>query len=163
MSDNGRLDDPFDGKFGPLTKAALTKFQEDSKIEATGKMDLRTVKAIVDKLGIMRISPELIKKLQEIMPNIMTFFLKKEHDGRSQSANLEQQVLTTIKDHLLGKYPSWMIELTGAREFYDIKINGIHINLKLTAGKSAERWCSIFRTPSGCRRRIPWVSTAAVA
>jgi peptidoglycan hydrolase-like protein with peptidoglycan-binding domain len=68
LSDNGRLEDPYDGKFGPLTRNALKSFQVDNKIEETGKMDLRTVKAIVSKLGGMKTSPELVAKIQQMMP-----------------------------------------------------------------------------------------------
>lgn len=81
----------------------------------------------------------LKEALQEISATILAILTKKkEEDGRSQSANLEAQILTLLKGHLLQKYPSWSIELSKARAFYDLKINGIYINLKLTAGKTAD-------------------------
>ena len=81
----------------------------------------------------------LKEALQEISATILSILTrKKEEDGRSQSANLEAQTLQLLKSHLLQMYPLWSIELSKARAFYDLKINGIYINLKLTAGKTAD-------------------------
>jgi hypothetical protein len=64
LSDNGRLEDPFDGKFGPLTKSALTQYQTDNKLEATGKMDVKTVISITNKLAALKKDPKLVQDLQ---------------------------------------------------------------------------------------------------
>jgi adenine-specific DNA-methyltransferase len=100
--------------------------------------------------------------VQDMLPKLLSIFLKKESDGRSQSANLEAEVLSAIKFHLLEKHPKWNIELSKARAFYDLKINGIYINLKLTAGKTADNSSSkkgIFYSITGQDSSYPASST----
>jgi hypothetical protein len=57
-------------------------------------------------------------------------------DGRIISAVKEKEYLDTLSEKLLQKYPDYKIEIPKERFWYDIRINTIPINLKLTTGKT---------------------------
>jgi hypothetical protein len=61
----------------------------------------------------------------------------KEGDGRLISAVKESEYLNTLKTNLLN-YPEITVEIPKDRYWYDIKINNIPINLKITSGSSAD-------------------------
>ena len=46
LSKRGYYKGPSDGEFGPATKSALTRFQQDNKLRATGRVDGATLKAL---------------------------------------------------------------------------------------------------------------------
>jgi hypothetical protein len=58
----------------------------------------------------------------------------KEGDGRLTSAIKETEYLNLLKLNLTTNYPSFTIEIPKERFWYDIKINQIPINLKITVG-----------------------------
>ena len=58
----------------------------------------------------------------------------KEGDGRLTSAIKETEYLTLLKQNLVNNYPLFSIEIPKERFWYDIKINQIPINLKITVG-----------------------------
>lgn len=55
-------------------------------------------------------------------------------DGRLQSAHEEKWFLNRLVHHLRGMHPTLPIERSATREWYDIRVCGIPINLKLTCG-----------------------------
>jgi hypothetical protein len=55
-------------------------------------------------------------------------------DGRIESAIKETEYLDKLNDLLIASNPDFWIVRPKARHWYDIKINGIPINLKLTTG-----------------------------
>jgi hypothetical protein len=57
-----------------------------------------------------------------------------EGDGRITSAIKENEYLSTLQKGLKLNYPSFDIEIPKERYWYDIKINNIPINLKITTG-----------------------------
>lgn len=59
-----------------------------------------------------------------------------EGDGRITSAVKEKPYLDKLEEGLKSKYPSFKIERPKERYWYDIQINSIPINLKLTTGKT---------------------------
>ena len=61
----------------------------------------------------------------------------KEGDGRLTSAIKESEYLGALKTNLLN-YPDITVEIPKDRYWYDIKINNIPINLKITSGSSAD-------------------------
>ena len=58
----------------------------------------------------------------------------KEGDGRITSAVKESEYLTCLKKNLNTGFPDFTIEIPKDRYWYDIRINGIPINLKITSG-----------------------------
>jgi hypothetical protein len=60
----------------------------------------------------------------------------KEGDGRITSAVKEKPYLDKLESGLKAKYPSFKIIRPKERFWYDIQINDIPINLKLTTGKT---------------------------
>jgi len=60
----------------------------------------------------------------------------KTGDGRIISAVKENEYLDSLCKKLLQKYPYYNIEIPKERFWYDIRINTIPINLKLTTGKT---------------------------
>jgi hypothetical protein len=58
----------------------------------------------------------------------------KEGDGRLTSAIKETEYLTLLKQHINDNYPHFTVEIPKERFWYDIKINEIPINLKITVG-----------------------------
>jgi len=78
---------------------------------------------------------------------------KEEADGRINSAIKEIPFLEKMKEILLEKNPDWVIEIPKCRAFYDIMINSILINLKLTDCKSSDNCVnkrSIYYSITGC-------------
>jgi len=57
-----------------------------------------------------------------------------EGDGRITSAVKEEEYLTLLKEGILNRKPSYKVEIPPPRHWYDIRINDIPINLKLTSG-----------------------------
>lgn len=55
-------------------------------------------------------------------------------DGRIVSALKEKEYLTALKARLSTSHPSFTVEIPAARYWYDIRVNNIPINLKLTTG-----------------------------
>jgi hypothetical protein len=55
-------------------------------------------------------------------------------DGRIASAVKETEYLDKLEQAILTKNPDFIIDRPKARHWYDIRINGIPINLKLTTG-----------------------------
>lgn len=58
----------------------------------------------------------------------------KEGDGRLTSAIKETEYLALLKQHINDNFPHFTIEIPKERFWYDIKINQIPINLKITVG-----------------------------
>lgn len=65
-----------------------------------------------------------------------------ECDGRIDSAMKEVPFLEELKTRLLEKHPEWTIDIPTARSSYDIMINEIRMNLKITACQSADNSAS---------------------
>lgn len=63
---------------------------------------------------------------------------KADFDGRIDSAIKEPLFLSDMKRILLDKHPEWEIIISPPRASFDIMINSIRINLKLTDCKSAD-------------------------
>jgi hypothetical protein len=61
-------------------------------------------------------------------------FQKKNQDGRIDSIIDEDKYLNGLKDILKTKNPMCKIDIRKARFWYDIRIQNIPINLKLTSG-----------------------------
>uniref|UniRef100_A0A6C0HSM1 Uncharacterized protein n=1 Tax=viral metagenome TaxID=1070528 RepID=A0A6C0HSM1_9ZZZZ len=61
---------------------------------------------------------------------------KKSSDGRIDSAMKEEPFLKELEKTLLSSHPLWKINISPPRGCYDIKINSIHINLKITECKA---------------------------
>ena len=59
-------------------------------------------------------------------------------DGRITSAMKEQPFLVALIDDLKRRHPDWKFELGKDRHWYDISINDVPINLKLSDCKSAD-------------------------
>lgn len=78
----------------------------------------------------------LCNNIIEISKNIIcnNFEYKKQYDGRLNSAILEKPFLDILKLKLKLKYSNINIEIPPPRMWYDIKINNIPINLKITNG-----------------------------
>jgi hypothetical protein len=57
-------------------------------------------------------------------------------DGRIVSAIKETEYLTSLKTILNTSHPTFIVEIGKARCWYDIRINNIPINLKLTTGNT---------------------------
>jgi len=55
-------------------------------------------------------------------------------DGRLDSANLESKFLNDLQGSFKKNYPSFDFEIPKNRHWYDVKINNIPINLKITSG-----------------------------
>ena len=64
--------------------------------------------------------------------------LKSPGDGRLNSAVAEPPFLHALKAALLQREPAWTIEIQPARSAYDIRINTLKINLKITSTQSAD-------------------------
>lgn len=58
----------------------------------------------------------------------------KEGDGRLISAIKEREYLDSLKSRMLENYPTFTVEISKERYWYDVIINSIPINLKLTTG-----------------------------
>ena len=58
----------------------------------------------------------------------------KEGDGRITSAIKEKEYLDALKKGLLDNYAGFTVEISKERFWYDIMINSIPINLKLSSG-----------------------------
>jgi hypothetical protein len=78
----------------------------------------------------------LCNNIIEISKNIIcnNFEYKKQYDGRLNSAILEKPFLDILKLKLKQKHSNINIEIPPPRMWYDIKINNIPINLKITNG-----------------------------
>jgi hypothetical protein len=63
-------------------------------------------------------------------------FEKSEADGRIHSAIKEQVVLQELKRLLEAASPGWKITIAEKRVWYDVEINGLKINLKLSDCKA---------------------------
>jgi hypothetical protein len=83
-------------------------------------------------------------------------------DGRLVSAIKEKQYLTCLSSRLTDRNPEWDIHIPPNRSAYDIRINGIWINLKITTGKTSDNCCnklSFFRSITGsenCPKSCNW-------
>jgi hypothetical protein len=67
---------------------------------------------------------------------------RKCDDGRTDSAMKENPFLIEMKRILLDKHSEWEIDIAPPRSWYDIKINSIHINLKLSDCKTSDNCVS---------------------
>ena len=63
---------------------------------------------------------------------------KTSSDGRMDSAIKEQPFLKELKTELLRKHPLWDVVISPPRAPYDVMINTIRINLKITECKSSD-------------------------
>lgn len=64
--------------------------------------------------------------------------MREAGDGRIDSAKKEEPFLRELSHNLLTKHPTWDITISPPRSWYDIEINGLPINLKLTDCKTAD-------------------------
>jgi len=63
---------------------------------------------------------------------------KTSSDGRMDSAMKEQPFLKELKTELLRKHPLWIVDISQPRACYDVMINEIRINLKITECKYSD-------------------------
>jgi hypothetical protein len=66
----------------------------------------------------------------------ISLIYSKTGDGRLTSALKETEYLSALTDGLKASHPTFVVVQPQARYWYDIMINGIPINLKLTTGSS---------------------------
>ena len=64
--------------------------------------------------------------------------LQSDGDGRIDSAMKETPFLKEMKRIILERHPEWVVVISPPRASYDIMVNGIKINAKLTDCKSAD-------------------------
>lgn len=82
---------------------------------------------------------DYMNTISEIKSVAESISLKKaDFDGRIDSAIKEPLFLSDMKRILLDKHPDWEIIISPPRASFDIMINSIRINLKLTDCKSAD-------------------------
>lgn len=91
-----------------------------------------------------------VRKVPEVLPNYkntisetidiakMIDIQKTKTDGRIDSAIKEGPFLKELKKNVLKKHPSWQVIISPPRASYDIMINSIQINVKLTECKSRD-------------------------
>ncbi len=78
------------------------------------------------------------KTINSILNVCKTIKLNKmnENDGRLYSATQEQIYLNELSKKLIQIYPNYLIDISKSRSWYDISINDIKINLKITDGNT---------------------------
>jgi hypothetical protein len=78
--------------------------------------------------------PELIQAIKDECAKINLIY-SKDGDGRITSAVKEREYLNRLEKGLLDSHPSLKFEHQPAeRWWWDFRLNGLHINLKLTTG-----------------------------
>ena len=97
----------------------------------------------VAELTVEMSSKEYNEIITEVTNIAKTINIKKEDcdepvDGRIESAIKETPFLNEMKHMLLEKHPDWNVEISPQRQYCDIMINSIKINLKLTNCKSSD-------------------------
>lgn len=111
-----------------------------TEILATAYADIRAVisKAEADIANIEYQSMiAIIRKVSKQIYNTMDKS-KTAEDGRTESIIRERPFLNKLKEALLLLHPEWSVVITQARDYCDVEINSIPINLKMTNCKSAD-------------------------
>lgn len=67
LSDNGRINYPVDGKFGPLTRSAIIEYQKENNLEPTGEMDEDLVDSLIQKYKDKEEYKSLVTKLESLL------------------------------------------------------------------------------------------------
>jgi hypothetical protein len=78
---------------------------------------------------------QTVESIRAVCKTIRLNF-EKGGDGRLASATKEGEYLNLLQRQLIASNPDYKIAIAPVREWYDVKINEIHINLKLTTGSS---------------------------
>lgn len=111
----------------------------DSRIKPEPKNEVKTDIKFEPPLKVDMSIEKYNNTIAEIEAVSKSIGVKKgDCDGRIDSAMKEKPFLNEMKRILLENHPDWDVELPPDRYWYDIKINNIKINLKLTNCKSSD-------------------------